>query len=255
MRYMQDLGALLSAVVLTSAVVPNTRTRLSALSLHDNYSNHVGADYCKMCINFSGQAINELLNIVLNMGVIGTCADLCGILEQKTGSQVVGAVCNILCDIAGVDEFVKIVEKADLDPIYLCELLKTCPVFDGGDATVTLFAVSPNSGPQGKKALNINFVSRNGTGTGEIYLFIQTVDQIPVEAAWLQEPLKAGQYSLNIELDAEPDPDCDPTQDFCEEWLPGQYVATIQLCNGECGSKHPHSTIYDTKNATFSITN
>ncbi|KAK0060817.1 countin-1 [Biomphalaria pfeifferi] len=196
---MKLLATLLSAVVLTSAVTPNLR-------LHTN--NNVGADFCKMCINFSGQAINELLNIILNMGVVGTCADICGLVEQKTGSEVLGAVCNILCDIAGVEEFVKLVEKADLDPIYLCELLKTCPVFDGGDATLTQFAVNPSSGPQGKKTLNFNFVSKNGTGTGEIYLFINTVDKIPVE-----------------------------------------------LCNGECGSKHPHSRIYDTKNTTFTITN
>ncbi|KAI8790831.1 countin-1, partial [Biomphalaria glabrata] len=73
--------------------------------------------------------------------------------------------------------------------------------------------------------------------------------------SFLQEPLKPGQYNMAIDLDAEPDPDCDPTQDFCEEWLAGDYVATLQLCNGECGSKHPHSRIYDTKNTTFTITN
>jgi hypothetical protein len=40
----------------------------------------------------------------------------------------------------------------------------------------------------------------------------------------------------------------------CEEWLPGTYNVTVQLCNGECGSKHPHSAIYDTKRGSFQLT-
>ncbi|CAL1529115.1 unnamed protein product [Lymnaea stagnalis] len=253
MKYLQLVSTLLSVVVLTTALTPTTRAKHPALTLASQ--NPVGADYCKMCINFSGQAINELLNIILNLGVVGTCADICNLLQQKTGSEILGAVCNILCDIEGVNEFVKLVEKADLDPIYLCELLKTCPIFDGGDATITQFSVSPLSGPQGKRVINVQYVSKNGTGTGELFLFIDTVDQIPVEGSFLDEPQAPGTYTPTIDLDAEPDPDCDPTQDFCEEWLPGVYTATIQLCNGECGSKHPHSKIYDTKKTTFTITN
>ena len=29
----------------------------------------------------------------------------------------------------------------------------------------------------------------------------------------------------------------------------------IALCNGECGSKHPHSKIYDEASSKFTITN
>ena len=83
--------------------------------------------------------------------------------------QIVGIVCNILCDIVGVDEFVKIIDRADLDPIYYCELLKSCKIKDDGDATINNFQITPLSGPQGTtfKAL-LNYVSNNGTGTGEI---------------------------------------------------------------------------------------
>ena len=31
----------------------------------------------------------------------------------------------------------------------------------------------------------------------------------------------------NFVLKAEPDPDCDPTQQFCEEWVPGTYVLSV----------------------------
>lgn len=40
--------------------------------------------------------------------------------------------------------------SADLDPIYFCELLKVCHVFDGGDATITSLEVHPASGERGK---------------------------------------------------------------------------------------------------------
>jgi len=39
--------------------------------------------------------------------------------------------------------------RADLDPIYFCEELKVCPIFDNGDAKITTLTVTPKSGPQG----------------------------------------------------------------------------------------------------------
>ena len=47
----------------------------------------------------------------LEGGVVGTCGVLCNALAQKTGSQALGAVCDILCDIAGIKEFIKLIEK------------------------------------------------------------------------------------------------------------------------------------------------
>ena len=44
-------------------------------------------------------------------GVVGTCGELCGILAKDVNSKVVGEVCNILCDVVGVEEFVKLIEK------------------------------------------------------------------------------------------------------------------------------------------------
>lgn len=39
--------------------------------------------------------------------------------------------------------------RADLDPIYYCELIPACPVNDHGDAKFTSFTATPQSGPQG----------------------------------------------------------------------------------------------------------
>ena len=39
--------------------------------------------------------------------------------------------------------------RADLDPIYYCELLHLCPVKDDGDAKITSLTVNPTSVPRG----------------------------------------------------------------------------------------------------------
>lgn len=39
----------------------------------------------------------------------------------------------------------------------------------------------------------------------------------------------------------------------CEMWLAGTYNVTVMICNGECGSKHPHSAIYDTARGNFTL--
>lgn len=39
--------------------------------------------------------------------------------------------------------------RADLDPIYYCELLKACPIKDDGDATIVSLTISPKAVPKG----------------------------------------------------------------------------------------------------------
>ena len=48
---------------------------------------------------------------LLDAGVVGGCADLCGALENKTHSQAAGVACNLLCDFVGVKEFISMIEK------------------------------------------------------------------------------------------------------------------------------------------------
>lgn len=217
----------------------------------------VGLNLCPTCVQFTEDAIDTLLNIILNTVVIGSCSELCQALAQKTGSQALGAVCDILCSIVGIEEFVKLIEKADLDPIYFCEELKTCKVNDHGDAEITNLAIAPVSGPQGSRSITFTINSHNGTGTGELILLVNTVDGIPVEDGLLMMAQNASGFpsSQSFTLKAEPDPNCDPTQDFCEQWLPGPYQLIVDICNGECGSKHPHSQLYDRQFVNFTITN
>ena len=101
----------------------------------------------------------------------------------------------------------------------------------------------------------------------------------------LMAPLQPGTYNATFTTKASTD-GCDPTQDICEEWLPGNYTVDVgelasmflgeeksycavcffhcdpfrsssiptAICNGMCGRKHPHSQIYDTGKGPFEIT-
>ncbi|ESO94238.1 hypothetical protein LOTGIDRAFT_189496 [Lottia gigantea] len=229
---------------------PHAKSQVVSLPQHMK----VGLDLCPTCIQFTGEAINELLNIVLNLGVVGSCGKVCSLLEQKTGSEALGLVCDLLCDYVGIDEFVKFIQKADLDPFYFCELVKVCPIFENGDAEITELSVTPASGPQGQKTIAFSYTSKNGTGTGEMIVVVETVDGLPIETGFIHDQQPAGSYPSQFNLKAEVDPNCDPTQGFCEQWLPGNYTVRVDVCYGECGSAHPHSKIYDRKQTQFIIT-
>lgn len=60
-------------------------------------------------------------------------------------------------------------KRADLDPIYFCELLKTCPIKDDGDAKITSFTVSPQSGPQGRVLIFLWVFLRNKVSVLDVY--------------------------------------------------------------------------------------
>ena len=227
---------------------PNT-----AITRLQDVSRNVGLSFCGTCVDFADNALDYLLNAVLNLGIVGSCQAISAYIEQKFG-QIVGVICDLLCDYVGIDEFIKIIQKADLDPIYYCELLKACPINDHGDANITMLSVMPNKGPQGNFEVQMKYTSVNGTGTGEIYIGIKTVDGIPLEDSFLLEAQQPGTYVERINLSAKPDPDCDPSQGPCEAWGPGVYFVEMAICNGECGSKHPHSQIYSQAIANFTIT-
>lgn len=200
-------------------------------------------DLCPTCVQFTGNAIDELLNIIANVGILGSCGALCTLLPNK----IEATVCNLLCDIVGIEEFVKLVQKADLDPIYFCELLKVCPIHDGGAAHIIQLRTVPPSGPQGTTfSLEAAFQVTNQTGTGEIAIAISPPDGEPFGDAELTEGFAPGSYGIKFQLQAEPSEQ--------EPFSPGVYKYEIALCYGECGSQHPHSAILDVKTANFTIT-
>lgn len=86
-----------------------------------------GLDWCPQCINTFDDLIQVVLDIILQYGILDTCGNLCNLVVEKTGSELLGFVCNLGCDILGIEEFAKFMQSADIDPIYYCETIKLCP--------------------------------------------------------------------------------------------------------------------------------
>ena len=129
----------IASCVLTEASRPNP-IQLAVAPV--NLANKA-IDWCPQCVNSYDELIDILLNIILQVGVLNTCGDLCNIVVDKTGSGFLGFLCDIGCDAFGIDEFIKAIEKADLDPIYYCEKGKLCPSEFSSDSARQSFLISP----------------------------------------------------------------------------------------------------------------
>jgi hypothetical protein len=202
---------------------------------------------CRTCVSFAEQNINNLLNIILNSGVLGSCGALCSKLPDSTEQTI----CNIFCDIVGVETFVHLLNHVDLDPIFFCEDLKLCPIADcQAEQCVVLNSVSvqPASGPSGQ-TFNIQstYTVINNTGTGEIVVQIEDPSGEIMGDGVVIPGYYTGSYALNFQLNTQPSED--------EPFNPGTYNVQIIVCEGECGSKLPHSRILSTKSVSFEITN
>lgn len=88
---------------------------------------NVGIDLCPACIDEAVQAINVILNIILDEGIVEDCGKLCEIAANKTGSSLIGTICDLACDAVGIDEFIRLIVEADIDPIWYCEIARLCP--------------------------------------------------------------------------------------------------------------------------------
>jgi len=87
---------------------------------------NVDLDFCPLCINEAVAAINVILNVILDEGILQTCGDLCGIVANKSGSQLIGDICDLACDGVGLVEFIRLIITADIDPIWYCEIADLC---------------------------------------------------------------------------------------------------------------------------------
>ena len=67
-------------------------------------------------------------------------------------------------------------------------------------------------------------MTNNGTGTGENIFEIMAADGLPLQSGHLIMPQQPGTYTAELDAQAKPDPDCDPSQGPCEMWIPGNYT-------------------------------
>jgi len=201
--------------------------------------------YCPMCVNFMINAINELLNIIANGGIIGGCSALCSLLPNSIEAEI----CDILCTIVGIEGFIDLINDTDPDPLWICmELDQTCPINDDAKANITELIVKPASGPQGT-TFNIQMLYRvnNTIGTGEVEFIVIPPDAMPFGEGALIVWQPPGPYGASLSFDASPGEN--------EPFNPGTYYVQGALCEGSCGSIHSHSFTLDVKQTKFMITN
>lgn len=236
----------LSNAMFVTANLQSLNAQMSIVPVNKGTEPNLGLDLCPTCISFVSQSINQLIQIIANGGVVGGCAALCGLLPNPLESKV----CNLLCDVVGIKLFIDVLGKVDLDPFYACELFKVCKTVPDGAANFTPIETDPTSAPQGTEfqimsTLNVT----SDIGCGELIFAIQDPEGNVLGNADTFGGLKANLYNIGLRVDTQPS-----DQQGGEQWPSGQYAIEFVVCQGECGSHHPGSEVYDVKTGKFSIT-
>lgn len=207
---------------------------------------------CSPCFNIGSQGINQLLNYILNAGVVGGCSSLCAAALPAGGLPAAG--CELVCTAVGAKAFIAAVSKVDLDPIYLCEVLKACPAAPD-DAYLELIqaAAAPDpviKGDTVKMAIQMNVT--NATGVGEFRINIDGPGSAcPIgQGFFLETGIPAGMQMVEVSL---PIQDGQDQQGFPKTFDGGKYNFTFHVCQGECASKHPHSKDFGTMTGYFHV--
>jgi len=203
-------------------------------------------DMCPFCVNFFGQTINELLEIILNTGVLGSCGALCSQLPN----QVEQVGCQLICDYVGISGFIDLIEYEDPDPIYLCQVIDFCNVVNGGSVKVQGAVITPSSGPQGTTfTLGIQYTVINATGPGYISLLVTPPSSDggqPFGTAQFTSGQAPGPYGIGWQLQTQPSEN--------EPFSPGSYGVQLAVCEGDCTNNHPYGGVYGFANGAFVIT-
>ena len=211
---------------------------------HSNNTNQLSL--CGVCNNFISNGIKQLINVILQSGVIGGCDTLCtkAFPNQKTEENV----CNMLCDVVGVYTFINLIQRysGDLDPIYFCELVHACPIHDGGSAHLDKLTITPLSGPIGTTfEIDVTFTVFNQTSTGEIVISVKPPKSDPFGDGVLDTGFTPGRYNIKFSLETNPSEE--------EAFEHGTYIVELFGCDGECGSKLPHSATLFNGISNFTI--
>jgi len=217
-------------------------------SSFDMSSESPDVSLCNPCTQLSGSGINVPLNYILNVGVVGGCSKLCGALPEGK------LPCELVCGAVGIKAFAAAIEKADLDPIYMCELLHACKA-GPDDAYLELSEVAAQPavvahGADVKMAVDLNVV--NDTGVGEFRIAIDGPGTAtPLSQSFvLDKGIPHGEQMLGVTLTLQDGTD---EQGFPKTFEAGTYNYTFHVCQGECGSTHPHSKDFGTKTGTFEL--
>ena len=198
---------------------------------------------CSACTQFVSEALNELVQIIAQVGIGGGCSEVCGLLPSKT----LATICDIVCEIAGIEEFSKLLQEADPDPIYICEEVKLCPHSTTAAANITELTISPESGAQGTEfTIDLAYTVTNEIATGELVVVVVPPDAESFGSGSTIFTQAPGAYGGKLQFKATPSEQ--------EPFDPGQYQVVAAVCEGSCGSIHKWSATLSEKTTTFKIT-
>merc|ERR1711916_54988 len=198
---------------------------------------------CTTCISFVSESLQELIQIIASTGVGGGCGLVCG----KLSSHTLAEICDIVCTIAGIEEFGMLINEVDPDPIYICEKVHLCPHSTTAAANVTALTVSPGEGAQGTKfTIDFTFDVTNTIETGEFVVEVVPPASEPFGDGQGLFTVAPGSYSGQMSFTAKASEQ--------EPFMPGSYQVVMAVCEGTCGSKHPWSQTLGEKQTSFKIT-
>jgi hypothetical protein len=73
-------------------------------------------------VSFISDALELLLNIIVQQGIQGDCSTYCGYLPLQTEAQI----CTILCEIVGIEAFIQLLTDADPDRKWITRFRRSC---------------------------------------------------------------------------------------------------------------------------------
>jgi hypothetical protein len=203
------------------------------------------ATECKICIDFMNEAVQYLIEIIANGGVIGGCQGLCN-AALGNRSEILAVVCDLLCTVVGIEEFEKLLSDADPDPVWLCEEVKACDYNDNDAANITGLSVQPQQGRTGTKFdFMISYDLTTWTGIGSVGVVVFGPGAVADGGGLLMYP-NPGSYSGSFSLDTKPDQ--------YNTWSPGSYEFQVAVCEGDCGCIHDHNKVLTMQSLNFTIT-
>lgn len=202
-------------------------------------------DTCADCVAWASNALQAILQAILNLET-DACGDLCSQLPTQGDANI----CDLLCDIVGIYEFIQIVNKADLDPIYFCQMHKKCVETPNGNGRMLDSNVVPKKGARTDTfTVNITFSVTDAVGAGEFLNVISSTTQSEVSEGLLYDEIPVGNYIANLQLSLQDDPQGGTT------WHTGNYTVQTWFCMGQCFSHHPYTKEFGYHNSTFVLAN
>jgi len=238
---MQKLGLSFVVILLISSVFGSITVMKNAPQKFTPAPPRV--DLCPFCFEFMDEAIDELLNAILNGGVLGGCNELCSYLSN----DILQTGCNLICDYVGIEAFIDAINVTDPDPIYACQEVDVCPIVNGGMVKSNSIQVAPQSGPAGTTfTITYKYTVQDPTGPGLLGFNVNSPDAMPWGDAEFTEGQADGMYGIQIPIQAQPSEQ--------EPFNAGIYQVFVFVCEGDCTTDHPYGGVYAQSSVNFTIT-